>query len=189
MTNTKLLNDSRGRFTAPRASAGIVALLFALFCAGAVVADDAEYAADQQEPIETEAVEKSTVSFSCNTNSSKIAYCNYVGPVRQVYANNTRLLLIYPDSQVSGAEIQAAVEGIGYESYWGEDVSQFGAFAVRTPAKNLETSDPGQFHDRSDFVEKAYASALAAQVAARTVTIQLRGVESGYLEIDRLWFQ
>lgn len=41
--------------------------------------------------------------------------------------------------------------------------------------------------DHPDFAKLFYSTALAAQASGREVTIQMRGVASGYLVIDRIW--
>lgn len=126
-------------------------------------------------------------TFSCLTSSTGVVYCVYTGLVRQIYVNNGRLVLVYPDSQVTPAHIQSEVETSGFETYWGVDVTSFIAFGVRSPEDSLQTTDPATFRYQTDFVSKAYSLLLAAKLSGTPVNLQMRGVAGGYLEFDRVW--
>ena len=136
--------------------------------------------------VAAKALEKSsTASFFCATNSNGLAYCVYSGPVHYTYVNDNHLILIYPDSSITAAHMESEMIGAGYEAYWGVDVTSFIAMAVRIPA---DSADP-DFHRQSEFADKAYATALAAQLAGRNVYLQMRGGFGGYLRADRIWVE
>lgn len=137
-------------------------------------------------PAGEKALDKAS-TFTCPTSSTGIIYCTYSGLVKQVYVNSGRLLLIYPEADLTATVMQSEVEGSGYETYWGVDVSAFTAFAVRAPAKSVETSDPDEFHSMTQYASKLYSLMLASKLSGTRVGLQLRGGESGYLEIDRAY--
>ena len=96
--------------------------------------------------------------------SSHGGYCAYEGKVRMIYANSGGLILMYFDAPVSVQSAQTA----------GYTITNVDAGVV-------------QISDNPEFAKLFYSTALAAQSSKRNVMVQLRGVASGYLKIDRIW--
>ena len=96
--------------------------------------------------------------------SSSGGYCQYTGPVKQIYVNSNNLIILYFDSSFD----ENAWEVAGY------DATVRNAAAIR-------------IDDNPDFAKLFYSTALAAQSSKRSVSVQMRGAISGYMKIDRIW--
>jgi len=99
-------------------------------------------------------------------HSSSGGYCSYTGKVQRIYINSGNLILLYFDTPLPSS----APASIGLNI----TRSGVGAAALRVE------SNP-------DFAKLFYSTALAAQASNRDITIQMRGITSGYLTIDRIW--
>jgi hypothetical protein len=111
--------------------------------------------------------------FHCAIGATNgIPFCEYTGPVSQLYANaNSSLLLLYWDSSVVPLVLDAA-GNVGIQG-----VTRDSAAVV-------------QIADNPDFAQYFSNYALVAQVTGRDVTIQMRAVSAlGYLVIDRIWLK
>lgn len=131
--------------------------------------------------------EKSAATFSCNVDSSGLVYCVYSGPLDAVYVNTNHMILIYPDPSISGSLVQSEVDRTGFEAHHDTSVLHHYAFAIEIPSEYIRSTDPQLFHRMSEFADKAYAGALAAQFAGKRVNVQIRSAFGGWLEIDRIW--
>ena len=100
----------------------------------------------------------------CST-SSGTGYCEYSGTVKQAYVNRYNSILFYFDTPLDLSE--PAAVGIS-------DVTKSTAAIVL-------------IDDNPKFADYFYSSVLAAQASGRVVRVQMRGVSSGYLKIDRIW--
>ncbi len=99
---------------------------------------------------------------TCSVASS--GYCQYIGPVRQVYVNSGNLILLTFDVGIDPAD--AAIAGF-------------------TPSRGDAAAYP--VDENPEFGKLLYSTMLTAQASKRQVTIQMRGTSSGYLKIDRIW--
>ncbi|MFA0813455.1 hypothetical protein [Microbulbifer epialgicus] len=99
---------------------------------------------------------------TCHSGSD--AYCQYVGKVERVYVNNDNLILLYFDTPVP-LSVPASI-GLSVGS----------GFAAAVDAD-----------ENPEFAKMLYSTALTAQASGRSVTIQMRGIQNGYLKIDRIW--
>ncbi|MCL2914649.1 hypothetical protein L2725_12810 [Shewanella corallii] len=97
-------------------------------------------------------------------HSSHDGYCQYSGTVKSIYVNSGNVILMYFDTGFD----PSSASGAGFT------VSNGNAAAIRI------TDNPA-------FANLFYSTALAAQASGRPVTVQMRGVISGYLKIDRIW--
>lgn len=97
--------------------------------------------------------------------SSHGGYCKYEGKVSKVYVNKHNQILMCFEQPIPLAEAEVA----------GYTISQ-GAAAIFKITEN------------PDFAKMLYSTILAAKSQDRSVIIQMRGVTSGYLTIDRIWF-
>lgn len=102
-------------------------------------------------------------SPTCHTNPSG-NYCQYTGKVTQIYTNSSNLILLYFEEPIDIANANSYGMNIGNGS----------------AAAFLATDNP-------TFAEMFYSTALTAQASGRSVTIQMRGSEQGYLKLDRIW--
>ncbi|MBC7008312.1 hypothetical protein BIZ38_07515 [Pseudoalteromonas sp. BZK2] len=93
-----------------------------------------------------------------------VGYCKYVGRVKSLYVNSSNIILLYFDTPVERSQPNQYGFNISYDSAAAIDISQHPEFATYF-----------------------YSTALAAQASGRNVSIQMRGVQSGYLKIDRIW--
>ncbi|MBA4722846.1 hypothetical protein ACRYJU_06925 [Alloalcanivorax xenomutans] len=101
---------------------------------------------------------------TCHT-STAAPYCYYLGKVKQLYINDSGVMLLYFDTPMaSGAPASVGIGG----------VSKFVAGAV-------------SYKDKPEFASYFYSTALAAQTTDNDVKIQMRGTVGGYLKIDRIW--
>jgi hypothetical protein len=91
-------------------------------------------------------------------------YCVYSGVVQSIYVNASNTILLYFDNAV--------------------DVSIPQSFGINVTRGNAAAIAIG---DNPEFAKFFYSTALAAQASGRKVTIQMRGVTSGYLKADRIW--
>lgn len=91
-------------------------------------------------------------------------YCKYVGKVKSIYVNSSNIILLYFDTPVDLSQPQE----------YGFNISNNFAAAIDI------TKSP-------EFAKLFYSTALAAQASGRNVSIQMRGVQSGYLKVDRIW--
>lgn len=101
---------------------------------------------------------------TCHTHSSG-PYCRYTGTVRQVYVNSGNTILMYFDTSMDLAE-----------------PANVGISGVTSAAAGIVRADTNV-----EFARFFYSSILAAQARGATVHVQMRGVVSGYLVIDRIW--
>ena len=100
---------------------------------------------------------------TCHDNKGA-GYCKYVGKVKSIYVNSSNIVLLYFDTPVDVSQPQE----------YGFNISNGFAAAIDI------TKTP-------EFASYFYSTALAAQASGRNVSIQMRGVQSGYLKIDRIW--
>jgi hypothetical protein len=92
-------------------------------------------------------------------------YCEYTGHVSQAYVNSNNWVLLYFDTPLNPS-VPASVGATG--------VSVYNA-ALYVMSNNR------------DFGKALYASLLSAQSRGTTVTVQMYGVNDGYLQMDRIW--
>jgi len=92
-------------------------------------------------------------------------YCQYTGHASQVYVNSNGEIILYFDTPMAGS----APSSVGIAG-----VTVFGATLFRT------SQNP-------DYAKMLYASLLAAQARGATITVQMWGVENGYMKLDRIW--
>jgi len=109
-------------------------------------------------------ISSGVIAASPTCSSAYGGYCNYEGKVQKVYINSGGLILIYFNKAI---DVSVASEA-------GFTITN-GSAAAFTVTKN------------PDFAKMFYSTALAAQASGRNVTIQMTGVNSGYLEFDRIW--
>jgi hypothetical protein len=115
----------------------------------------------------------SLVTVACFSNASPPTchphsggpYCKYTGKVQRLYMNEGNVILMYFDSPVLTSEL-ANVD-------W--NITSNSAAALKISESN------------SDFAKTFYSTAMAALLSGHTVSIQMRGAQSGYLKIDRIW--
>lgn len=100
---------------------------------------------------------------TCHSNNGS-PYCQYTGKVERIYINDSNLVLIYFDNSVS-LDVPASV---------GYSVSNGYAAAF-------------DVDENPEFAKMFYSTALAAQASGRSITIQMRDAQSGYLKFDRIW--
>lgn len=100
---------------------------------------------------------------TCHTHPSG-NYCQYTGKVKEIYVNSSDWILLYFDTPLD----VNVPQGLGIN-------------AVRGGAAIVKISN------NPEFAKLFYSTALTAQASGRDVTIQLRGVQSGYLQADRIW--
>lgn len=110
-------------------------------------------------------------SFDCVFAPNGEPTCIYQGPVRYTYANDSDGLLLFWDSSITPALVQAEAESVGYPA------SVFDAGSVNT------ATEP-------DFSGFLFSIMLTAQVSGAEVTIQMRPpADRGRLRIDRVWMR
>ncbi len=97
-------------------------------------------------------------------SASAGGYCVYKGKVDSIYVNASNFILLYFDTPVALDVPNVA----GYSITRGEAA----AFKI---------------DNNPEFANYFYSTALAAQASGRSVSIQMRGVQSGYLQFDRIW--
>jgi hypothetical protein len=93
-------------------------------------------------------------------------YCQYNGYVQNLYINSGNVILVYFDTAMDEGEWEKA--GV--------------AATQRSAAAILVDENP-------EFAKMFYSTALSAQATKRKISVQLRGVHSGYLKIDRIWLE
>ena len=103
-------------------------------------------------------------SPSCYGNNGN-PFCTYTGKVSRLYINNSNLILMYFESSID----------VSSPAVYGWNINSGAAAA-------LVISD-----GNSDFAKTFYSTALAAKLADKTVSIQMRNTTSGYLTVDRIW--
>ncbi len=99
----------------------------------------------------------------CNANDGK-PFCGYVGKVNKIYVNTNNSILLYFDTKLD----------IGNATGVGFNVSRNNAAIIKVDGN-------------PEFAKLFYSTALAAQASGRNISIQMRGVNSGYLMADRIW--
>ena len=97
-------------------------------------------------------------------HSASGGYCSYSGFVSNIYVNKFNDILVYFDTAMENG----AGDTAGYT------VNNHNAAIL-----NIDESP--------EFAKLFYSTALAAQSTKRRISIQMRGVKSGYLKIDRIW--
>ncbi|AKE51281.1 hypothetical protein [Kangiella geojedonensis] len=102
---------------------------------------------------------------SCQYSSGVAPYCSYKGKVKRVYVNDRSQILLYFDTTLPVPE----AEKVGYSITHGNA-------AIYKISNN------------ADFAKMLYSTLLSANTQDRNVSIQMRGVTSGYMTIDRIWF-
>lgn len=103
---------------------------------------------------------------SCNQNGSD-PYCSYNGTIERLYINASNVMLIYFESAMD----PSVAQNVGFS------VTSGNAAALKITESN------------SDFFQLLYSTALAAKMAGSTVSMQMRGNESGYMKVDRIWLK
>ncbi|ARC91144.1 hypothetical protein B6A42_01950 [Vibrio coralliilyticus] len=111
------------------------------------------------------------ISFYSNAaaptcSSQHGGYCSYSGSVKSIYVNKGGSILMYFDQAMSPSEPSKA----------NMNVTQFSAGIIN-------------ISDNPEFAKMFYSTALAAQSTGRNITIQMRGSQSGYPVIDRIWLK
>lgn len=91
-------------------------------------------------------------------------FCQYTGTVSRLYVNDSNMILMYFDSAVDVSVPQSV-----------------GIDATTGVATALSVTD------KPEFAKMFYSTVLAAQASKREVSIQMRGTQSGYLKVDRIW--
>lgn len=107
-----------------------------------------------------------TLSFASQPicHSASGGYCSYSGFVSRIYVNKFNDILVYFDTPMESG----AADTAGYT------VNNHNAAIL-----NID--------ENPEFAKLFYSTALAAQSTKRKISIQMRGVRSGYLKIDRVW--
>lgn len=100
-------------------------------------------------------------------NSTPSPYCAYTGTVKKVYVNNANSILFYFDTNLD----LTLPSSVGISG-----VTKANAGIV-------------SMNDNVEFAKAIFAVMLTAQARGVPVTIQLRGAQSGYLKIDRIWME
>lgn len=102
-------------------------------------------------------------SPTCYTHSTG-NYCKYEGKVQRIYINSSNLILLYFEDPA--------------------DVATVNSFGI-----NISDGNAAAFmvSDNPIFAEMFYSTALTAQASGRSVSIQMRGSQQGYLKFDRIW--
>jgi hypothetical protein len=103
---------------------------------------------------------------SCHNHSSG-NYCQYNGKVRQIYINASNTIIIYFDTAVD----------ISVPQSFGFNVTTGRAAALKITDSN------------SIFAHLFYSTALAAKMADKEITMQMKSLEGGYLKFDRIWLK
>jgi hypothetical protein len=92
-------------------------------------------------------------------------YCQYTGRAYQVYINSNGEIILYFDTPMpADAPTSVGITG----------VSVLNAALFR-------------LSDNPDYGRALYASLLSAQARGATITVQLWGVNGGYMKLDRIW--
>lgn len=102
---------------------------------------------------------------TCQPSSSGSVYCQYNGKVARAYINASNTILVYFDTNMTAAEL-----------------AESNTTATATYAAALKITP-----ENETFAKAFYATLLTALAANKTVTIQMRGKESIYLKMDRIW--
>jgi hypothetical protein len=105
-----------------------------------------------------------TAAPTCHDNSGS-PYCRYTGEIDRLYINYSNVILMYFESSINTSDASS----VGFAINSGE------AAALRIADGNAE------------FARAFYSTALAAKLSGSKVSVQMRGTESGYLKIDRIW--
>ena len=92
-------------------------------------------------------------------------YCQYTGKVLQAYVNSNGEIILYFDTAMPAS----APSSVGIAG-----VTVYNATLFRT------SQNP-------DYAKMLYSSMLAAQARGAIVTVQMWGVEGGYMKLDRIW--
>ncbi len=100
----------------------------------------------------------------CNAYNGS-GYCQYTGRAYQVYVNSNGEIILYFDTAMPAS----APSSVGIAG-----VSVYGATLYRTSAN-------------PDYAKMLYASLLSAQARGATITVQMWGVDNGYMKLDRVW--
>lgn len=103
-------------------------------------------------------------TFSCASYNGA-PYCSYVGKVQKAYINEGNVLLFYFEESIDLSVVSAS-------GYTGSPSTVAAAY--------LTTTNPV-------FAEYLYSTMLTALAADKVVTIQMSGLEGGYLRINRIW--
>ncbi|SIO20894.1 hypothetical protein SAMN02745824_3359 [Parasphingorhabdus marina DSM 22363] len=103
-------------------------------------------------------------SFSC-AGSGAGAYCQYTGKVARAYINDGNLILMYFEQPIN-TNLPAAVGITG--------ITQAAAGAYYTP-------------NNPEFAEYLYSTIVTALAADKTVSLQFKAAQSGYLRINKIW--
>lgn len=112
---------------------------------------------------QTEAMaDSSNAKVNCHTSHN--GYCSYHGKLTRVYLNEDNLLLNYFESSFDAS---IAID-LGYN------------------VSNTEAASY-QMSDNIEFGKLLYSTALTAFLSGKTVSLQMRDVEHGYLQVDRIW--
>ncbi|KLN65644.1 hypothetical protein ZX61_08570 [Vibrio sp. VPAP30] len=111
------------------------------------------------------------VCFSANASApvcsaSHGGYCHYSGTVTNLYVNSGGLILMYFDTAMPSGEPSKA--GISLNYY---------------------TAGSVKISDNPDFAKLFYSTALTALSTGKKVSVQMRGNEGGYPNIDRIWLE
>lgn len=101
---------------------------------------------------------------TCSASSG--GYCAYTGKVSRIYVNSGNLILLYFDAAVA------------------LDVPTVAGYTISNGAAAAYIID-----DNPEFAKTFYSTALAAQASGRNVSINMKGVQSGFLKFDRIWLE
>jgi hypothetical protein len=112
------------------------------------------------------ALSSNVLSATPSCSSSHGGYCAYIGKVDRIYINSGNLILLYFDTPMP----------IENASNAGFTITNGGAAAYN-------------MSDNLEFAKMFYSTALAAQASGREVSIQMRGNQSGFMKLDRIWLK
>ncbi len=101
---------------------------------------------------------------TCNSHSSG-NYCSYTGQVDKLYINASNVILMYFDTPID----TSTASGFGFS------INNGSAAALQITESNAE------------FARTFYSTLLAAKMSSSQISIQMKGVQSGYLQPDRIW--
>ncbi len=102
--------------------------------------------------------------FTCG-GSGAGAYCQYTGKVSRAYVNESNQILMYFEQSIDLA-LPAAVGITGITK------NQAGTYYI--------SNNP-------DFAEYLYSTLVTALAADKTVVVQFKVSESGYLRMNKIW--
>lgn len=106
----------------------------------------------------------SAQGFTCG-GSGAGAYCQYTGKVARAYSNDTNAILLYFEETV--------------------DIS----LAANVGITGVSNNQAGVYYttNNATFAEYLYSTMVTALAADKTVQVQFKVSQSGYLRINKIW--